>query len=95
MLSLDEGDLIVAEYVDLDDGEGGAGVLRQVASHVSAARSEVDQHEAALKQHGKEYDFHMYEGAGHGFFYYDRTAYRQEQAVDGWKKIWAFLENLS
>ena len=25
-------------------------------------------------------------------FYYDRPAYRQEQAVDGWKKIWAFLE---
>ncbi|MGH8057649.1 MAG: dienelactone hydrolase family protein, partial [Candidatus Entotheonellia bacterium] len=49
------------------------------------------QHEAALKQHGKNYEFHMYPGAGHGFFYYDRPAYRQEQAVDGWKKIWAFL----
>jgi carboxymethylenebutenolidase len=48
-------------------------------------------HEASLKQHGKEYEFHMYDGAGHGFFYYDRSAYRQEQAVDGWGKIWAFL----
>ena len=52
----------------------------------------VAQLEAALKQHGKDYEFHMYAGAGHGFFYYDRPAYRQEQAVDGWKKIWAFLE---
>ena len=54
----------------------------------------VDQvalHEAALKQHGKEYEFHTYAGAGHGFFYYDRAAYRQEQAVDGWGKIWTFL----
>lgn len=53
---------------------------------------QVDQHEAALKQHGKDYDFHRYDGAGHGFFYYDRPPYRQEQAVDGWQKIWAFLE---
>lgn len=49
-------------------------------------------HEEALKQHGKDYEFHMYPDAGHGFFYYDRTAYRQEQAVDGWKKIFAFLD---
>ncbi|MGH8059345.1 MAG: dienelactone hydrolase family protein [Candidatus Entotheonellia bacterium] len=53
--------------------------------------AQVAQHEAALKQHGKNYEFHMYPKAGHGFFYYDRPAYRQEQAVDGWKKIWAFL----
>jgi carboxymethylenebutenolidase len=52
----------------------------------------VAQLEAALKQHGKQYEFHMYPNAGHGFFYYDRPAYRQEQAVDGWKKIWTFLE---
>ena len=30
-------------------------------------------------------------GAGHGFFYYDRPAYRPEQAVDGWQKVFAFL----
>jgi carboxymethylenebutenolidase len=49
-------------------------------------------HEQELKKHGKDYEFHMYAQAGHGFFYYDRPAYRQEQAVDGWKKIFAFLE---
>ena len=53
--------------------------------------AEVAQHEEALKQHGKEYEFHMYEDAGHGFFYYHRPMYRQEQAVDGWEKIWSFL----
>ena len=50
------------------------------------------QHEQELKRHGKVYEFHTYPQAGHGFFYYDRPSYRQEQAVDGWKKIFAFLD---
>ena len=53
---------------------------------------QVNQHEAELKKHGKTYEFHRYDGAGHGFFYYDRPNYRQEQAVDGWQKVFAFLE---
>jgi carboxymethylenebutenolidase len=53
---------------------------------------QVDQHEAALKEHGKDYEFHRYDGAGHGFFYYDRPMYRVEQALDGWQKVFAFLE---
>lgn len=49
-------------------------------------------HEAELKKHGKQYDFTMYPGAGHGFFYHDRpAAYRAEQAVDGWQKVFAFF----
>ena len=31
------------------------------------------------------------DGAGHGFFYYDRPAYRIEQALDGWQKVFSFL----
>jgi carboxymethylenebutenolidase len=54
--------------------------------------AQVAQHEEELKKHGKNYEFHMYPKAGHGFFYYDRPAYRQEQAVDGWKKVFAFLD---
>jgi len=53
---------------------------------------QVDQHEEELKKQGKNYEFHRYDGAGHGFFYYDRPVYRQEQAVDGWKKLLAFFE---
>ncbi len=53
---------------------------------------EVDQHEAELKKHGKDYEFHRYDDAGHGFFYYDRPMYRIEQAVDGWQKVFAFLQ---
>jgi len=56
----------------------------------------VDQLEAELKKHDKDYEFHRYDGAGHGFFYYNYAAYRQEQAVDGWQKVFSFLEkNLS
>jgi carboxymethylenebutenolidase len=54
--------------------------------------SDVDQHEAELKKQGKDYEFHRYDGAGHGFFYYDRPLYRQEQAMDGWNKVFAFFE---
>ena len=53
---------------------------------------QVTRHEEELKKHGKTYAFHMYPNAGHGFFYYDRPAYRQQQAVDGWQKIFAFLQ---
>ena len=58
----------------------------------SPTPEQVTLHEAELKKHNKTYEFHMYPKAGHGFFYYDRAAYRQEQAVDGWKKTFAFLE---
>ena len=53
---------------------------------------QVDEHEAELKKHGKNYEFHRYDGAGHGFFYYDRPAYRIEQALDGWQKVFGFLQ---
>ena len=52
---------------------------------------QVSQHEAELKKHGKDHEFHMYPDAGHGFFYYHRPMYRQAQAVDGWQKIFTFL----
>ena len=53
---------------------------------------QVELHEQELKKYSKSYDFHMYPDAGHGFFYYDRPMYRQEQAVDGWKKVFSFFE---
>ena len=44
----------------------------------------------ALKREGKSYEFHRYDGAGHGFFAVDRTGYRPEQAVDAWGKVFEF-----
>lgn len=58
----------------------------------SPSPDQVNQHEAELKKHGKNYEFHRYDGAGHGFFYYDRPAYRQVQAMDGWSKLFAFFD---
>jgi carboxymethylenebutenolidase len=51
---------------------------------------QVDRTEAVLKANGKAYEFHRYDGAGHGFFATDRPSYRVEQAVDGWRKVFAF-----
>jgi carboxymethylenebutenolidase len=53
--------------------------------------AQVDQHEEALQQHGKTYMFHRYDGAGHGFFFYDRPTYRPQQAMDGWNKVVEFF----
>ena len=52
---------------------------------------EVDLHEAELKKYGKDYEFHRYDGAGHGFFYYHTPMYRPEQAMDGWNKVFTFF----
>jgi carboxymethylenebutenolidase len=59
----------------------------------SPTPEQVAIHESELKKHGKDYQFHMYPNAGHGFFYYHRPNYRPEQAVDGWNKVFTFLEN--
>ncbi|MBZ0303548.1 MAG: dienelactone hydrolase family protein [Anaerolineae bacterium] len=58
----------------------------------SPTPEQVNQHEAELKKHGKTYEFYRYPDAGHGFFYDHRPNYRQAQAVDGWQKVFAFLE---
>jgi carboxymethylenebutenolidase len=54
---------------------------------------QVNLHEAELKKHGKSYEFHRYDGAGHGFWYYDRPNYRQQQAMDSWQKTFAFFQH--
>ena len=48
----------------------------------SPTPDQVALHEQELIKHGKTYEFTMYPDAGHGFFYYDRPAYRQQQAVE-------------
>ena len=70
----------------------GHGTPEDVAAMVRGAGGVPDDqvavHEKELQRLSKNYEFHMYPGAGHGFFYHDRpAAYRAEQAVDGWKKV--------
>lgn len=52
---------------------------------------EVAELEAALKKHGKVYDFHVYENAGHAFFSVDSPKYRTKPALDGWQRITAWF----
>ena len=63
-----------------------------MATTTQARTRQVNAIEAELRKHGKDYEFHRYDGAGHGFFATDRPNYRPEQAVDGWKKVFAFFE---
>jgi carboxymethylenebutenolidase len=50
----------------------------------------VNETEDRLKKAGKTYEFHRYDGAGHGFFATDREGYRPQQAVDAWREVFAF-----
>ena len=58
----------------------------------SPSPDEVNKTEELLKQSGKNYEFHRYDGAGHSFFAVDRPSYRVEQAQDAWKKVFAFYD---
>jgi len=52
---------------------------------------QVDETERILKELGKEYTFERYEGAGHAFFSYTGRAYRPDQCMDAWEKIFDFF----
>jgi carboxymethylenebutenolidase len=47
--------------------------------------------DAALRQHGKEHEFHTFPDAGHAFFSVDRPNYRVDAAKEGWKLVWDFF----
>jgi carboxymethylenebutenolidase len=42
------------------------------------------------ERHGKAYEFHRYDGPGHGIFYYHTSMDWPEQAMDGWEKVFGF-----
>lgn len=58
----------------------------------SPTPEDVDKTEAELKRLGKTYEFHRYEGAGHGFFAVDRPGYRPEQATEAWREVFKWYE---
>lgn len=53
--------------------------------------ADVAELEAALTAAGKDYEFHSYTDAGHGFFSVDYPMYRRDAAREGWKQIWKFF----
>ena len=56
----------------------------------SPSPEQVDEIEAELKKHGVDYEFHRYEGAGHGFFATDRPGFRPVQAKEAWEVVFDF-----
>ena len=58
----------------------------------SPTPEDVDATEAELKKHGKTYEFHRYDGAGHGFFAVDRPGYRPVQATEAWGEVWKWFD---
>jgi carboxymethylenebutenolidase len=57
----------------------------------SPTAEQVNIHEEALKKYGKDYEFHRYDDAGHGFWYYHTDMYRPKQAMDSWEKVFDFF----
>ena len=57
---------------------------------MNPSRADVDKTEAKLKELGKTYEFHRYDGAGHNFLNWYGAGFRPQQAQDGWKRILAF-----
>ena len=53
---------------------------------------QVNRTEAILKKLGKDYEFHRYDGVGHAFFNYERPGYKPEPMLEGWKRVYAFLD---
>jgi carboxymethylenebutenolidase len=65
------------------------GLFGNEDAHPSPAH--VDELEKRLQEHGKTYEFHRYDDAGHAFFAVDRPAYRVAAAVDGWQRVQEFF----
>ncbi len=51
---------------------------------------QVAELERILTEHGKDFEFHTYEGAGHAFFAVNRPSYNVAAALDGWERITEF-----
>jgi carboxymethylenebutenolidase len=51
----------------------------------------IDELEQLLTAHGKSYEFHRYDDAGHAFFSVDRPSYRVAAANDGWERVTDFF----
>ena len=51
----------------------------------------VDELKDILEANGKEFEFHRYDDAGHGFFAVDRPSYHVAAANDGWERIAVFF----
>ena len=77
----------------IDASKIGAPLLAHWASNDDAFPiANVDELEKMLRAAGVTYEFHRYDGAGHGFQDFNNPErYRQEQSEDAWRKAIAFF----
>ena len=54
--------------------------------------AQVDEIDRVLTELGKDHTFFRYDGAGHAFFVTDKPVYRLEQALEGWQRVFQFLD---
>ena len=52
---------------------------------------QVAELDGILTEHGKDVEFHSYDGAGHAFFAVDRPSYNVAAANDGWERVADFF----
>jgi carboxymethylenebutenolidase len=53
---------------------------------------DADKFELRLKEHGKTYTFHRYDGAGHAFMNFNHPRYHATASEDSWGKAMQFLQ---
>lgn len=61
------------------------------ANDTNPSPEQTAQIEEALRAHGKAYEFHTFENAGHAFFSVDRPNYSLDASKAAWKLIWDFF----
>ena len=54
--------------------------------------AQVDEIDRVLTELGKDHTFFRFDGAGHAFFVTDKPVYRLEQALEGWQRVFQFLD---
>lgn len=62
------------------------------ADDYNPTKRQVEMTEEILNANGKEYEFHVYEGAGHSFMTTDELNFRVEPTIDAWRRIFDFME---
>lgn len=62
------------------------------ADDKSPSPSQVAELADALRAAGKDFEFHSFDGAGHGFFSTDRPNHRVDAANQGWEFIFDFFD---
>ena len=77
--------------IDMSEGLGCPLLGLFGAEDANPSPEQVQQIEQELKRHGKTFELHTYQNAGHGFFADYRPSYSQAAAVDGWERVFAWF----